>query len=1086
MIPKWTFTGAVFLLISVFSIPVLGVEHHAGMFRYPDVSTTQIVFAYAGDLWVVPIQGGSASPLTSARGPERFPCFSPDGESIAFQANYDGSSDIYTITASGGPPFRVTHHPESETPWDWTRDGRLVFSSRGIGSHPHTEELCSVPAAGGLPEKMVVPYGAMGTISSDGEWLAYTPHTADNRTLKRYRGGMATDIWLYQLKRHESLKITDWEGTDTQPMWHGHLLYYLSDAGTEHRLNIWAYDKRTEAHRQVTHFEKYDVKWPAVGTANIVFQLGSELYLLDLATEETWNVEITIPGDRPQIRTQAKDVAGQIQNRNISATGKRVVVEARGDIWTLPAHDGSPVNLTRTGGVAERDPAWSSDDRWIAYFSDETGGYELCVRQADGRGKVRTLTNLRSAFLEDPVWSPDSKRIAFWDISGTLRICDVESAALKEVYSSPGGSRPRVSWAGDSNWLTFADAESLCRSSAIWLYSMKDDSLKRVTAGMFYDSWPVFDREGRYLYFASQRDFTCPINDHLGTTWIHANTDRLYLVPLQAGGRSPFLPDSDEENSGEEKGEQKGRGDNGGAEVLKIDVDGFEQRAVVLPVEHGSFSHLAVNHEGNLLYARYPVEGTGGTRSISLFDLDAERETTVLKGVSMFVLSDEGKKLLATQSDGGMAVLNSTPNQSMGNMVSTAGMTAWIDPREEWRQIFIEAWKLQRDYFYDPNMHGLDWEAVRSQYAAMLEDCTSQDDVAYVIREMIAELNVSHAFYWGGDVETGPAVSVGMLGCDYELHQGAFRIARIYEGAPWDVQDRGPLSQPGVGVEVGDYLLAVNSVPLDPSRDPWAAFQGLAGKAVTLTVGDRADINDARDVVVEPIQDERHLRFRAWIENKRAYVEKRTDGRVGYIYVPDTGGRGQNELVRQFWGQRDKEALIIDERWNTGGNNPDRLVELLNRPVSFYWAHRYGEDQVWPTDAHHGPKCMLINGLAGSGGDLFPYLFRERRLGKLIGTRTKGGVVAVRRRFTLIDGSRIIAPARGVYEKDGTWGIEGHGVEPDIEVIDDPALMVDGGDPQLDAAIDHMIEEIRRNPYRPPARPKFPDRSGLGLAPEDR
>jgi len=500
---KFLIVQVVIQLVVAFSIFAQGAEPHAGMLRFPDVSATQIVFAYAGNLWVVSKEGGVAMPLTCPSGRERFPRFSPDGKAIAFQANYEGNVDIYTIPVAGGIPFRVTHHPEPETPWDWTGDDQLVFYCRGMGSHPHGDELFLVPASGGLPEKLDVPYGVMGMVSSDGAWLAYTPYTRDHLAWKRYRGGMATDIWLFHLKTHQSRMVTDWEGTDTQPMWSGNLLYYLSDAGPDHRLNIWTWDMRTDTKRQVTHYTEDDVKWPAVGPNDIVFQLGSGLHLLDLTTEKTRRVNITIPGDQPKLHNQAINVADCIHNRNISATGKRVVAEARGDIWTVPVHKGSPINLTRTSGVAERDPAWSPDGRWIAYFSDQTGNDELCIIGSDGKGTSRVLSELGSGFLKDPVWSPDSKTVAFWNLVGTLHIADVENGGSMQVYQSPVARCPRVSWASDSNWLTFSDAESIRRPSAILVYCVEEGRLQRVTAGMFNDTWPVFDREGRYLYFST-------------------------------------------------------------------------------------------------------------------------------------------------------------------------------------------------------------------------------------------------------------------------------------------------------------------------------------------------------------------------------------------------------------------------------------------------------------------------------------------------------------------------------------------------------------------------------------------------------
>ncbi|UCG50707.1 MAG: PD40 domain-containing protein [Candidatus Latescibacterota bacterium] len=1109
-------------LLFGFAAEAVAVEPHAGMLRYPDVSETHIAFLYANDLWLVPKEGGLATPLAGPPGAEAYPRFSPDGETIAFMGNYDGDLDLYTVPTSGGTPFRVTHHPSNEVITDWTPDGRLMFWAYGMYDYPRAQEMFTVSAEGGLPEKLPVPYGANGAVSEDGEWLAYTPHSRDHRTWKRYRGGMATDIWLFNLKTHESKKITDWEGTDTQPMWNGDKIYYLSDAGKGHRLNIWVHDVKTGENSQVTTYRDYDVKWPSIGPGSegqgeIVFQHASDIYLLDLASEKSRSISITIPGDRPKIRVQAIDTSDLIFRRDISSTGKRVVVGARGDIWTLPAKKGSPINLHRTSGYAERDPSWSPDGRWIAYFSDETGEYELYVMQSDGRGETRRLTSLKAGYLYLPTWSPDSKWICFWDKAGKLHLTDVESGKTKKVDQYKGwGRATRVSWSSDSKWMAYSLREGMITPNAIWLYDIEDEKKQKVTSGMFHDTWPTFDREGKYLYFASLRDFSSPMYEDVGTTWIYAHTDRLYAVPLTKEIASPLAPKSDDEtwdkeddekadekddeekkdeaDKEKEEGEkeEKDSKDEDKPEPVKIDLEDFERRAVLLPVERGNFSQLNVNDEGKLIYERNPLRGMDEKTSIHLLDLDEEkedeREKTVVKGVRGYAMSADGKKLLVVTWERGMAIVDAKPDQKLKDMVSTSGMMSQIDPREEWNQIFNDAWRIQRDYFYDPNMHGVDWEAVREHYGPMLKDCASREDVSYVIREMISELNVGHAYYFGGDVEEAPSVSVGMPGCDFKLENGAYRVARILEAAPWDVDGRGPLSQPGIDIKEGDYLLAVNGVPVDTAKDPWAAFVGLANRTVTLTVSEEPTMSDkARHVLVKLEGSQYMLRYRAWVEKNRAYVAEKTDERVGYIYVPNTSIWGQNELVRQYFGQVDVDALIIDERWNGGGQIPTRFIELLNRPIANYWALRDRDDSFpWPPDAHQGPKCMLINGLAGSGGDYFPFWFREAGLGKLIGTRTWGGLVGLSGNPRLIDGGYTSAPTFAFYEKDGTWGIEGHGVDPDIEVIDDPAKMVGGKDVQLDAAIDHMLDELKRHPYKKPKRPPYPDRSGMGIRDEDR
>jgi len=1108
---------------------VEGSTPHGGMMRYPDVSQTHIVFTFAADLWIVPREGGAAMPLASPAGEERLPKFSPDGKTIAFEGFYDGNRDLYTVPVEGGVPFRVTYHPADERLCNWTPDGKsLLFSYNGQSGLKRQLQLFKVAATGGLPEKLPVPYGINADVNGEGQWLAYTPHSIDTRTWKRYRGGMQTDIWLFNLTSHESRRITDWEGTDTLPMWQGNMVYFLSDRGPEHRLNIWSFDVASGKSAQVTTSREFDAKWTSIGPGSdgkgeIVYQNGPQLMLLNLGTGQTQPVKVTIPGDRPTIRPHSVNAAKFIQGAAISPTGKRAAFEARGDLWTAPAQKGTVRNITRTSGVAERDPAWSPDGQWLAYFSDATGEYELYVTQSDGLGETRQLTRDGSAFRYSPTWSPDSRHIAFCDKGGHMFLHTLAGKVTREIDVDPWANQPRFRWSGDSDWIAYAK-NLTSQANAIWLYQVSTSKLTQVTSGMFNDMWPVFDRKGDYLFYTSGREFGEPIYEDSGTTFVYGDIDRMMAVPLRKDLAAPFAPRSDEELWGdrkkkeEEKKADDKKKDDGDKEKaaasasassaasgksdaadtkseppkpVKIDLEGFEQRAVILPIKRGRFSRVEVNDEGQLLYVRNAARGIGGKAAICLFDLDDDKnekreEKVVVAETPNFAISTDGKKLLVNK-DEDFAIVDAKADQKLEKKVPLEGMNALIQPREEWAQMFMEAWRLQRDFFYDPHMHGVDWPAIRKQYEAMLADCVSREDLSYVISEMISELNVGHAYYFGGDVVIPASVSVGMLACDFELADGAFRIARICEGGPWDADARGPLSQPGVNVKAGDYLLAVNGVPPDTGKAPWASFQNMADRAVTLTISDkpRRDAS-ARDVVVRLSANEDAPRYREWIEAKRRYVSDKSGGKVGYLYVPNTGIEGQDNLFRQFYGQIEKEALIIDERWNGGGQIPTRFIELLNRPVTNYWARRDGRDWTWPPDSHQGPKCMLINGLAGSGGDMFPWLFKHNHLGKVIGMRTWGGLVGISGNPGLIDGAEVTVPTFAFYETDGTWGVEGHGVDPDIEVVDDPGKMWDGGDPQLDAAIAHMADELRTHPYKRPSRPAYPDRRGMGIRDEDK
>ncbi len=1140
----------------------------AAMLRYPDIGPEEIVFVFANNLWTVPKMGGVAKPLTTAVGAELMPRFSPDGKTIAFVANYDGNRDIYTMPTGGGVPFRVTHHPATEVLNDWNGDQGLVFTASGMEGIGRAAKLFTTKSTGGLPTALPVPYGANGTISADGEWLAYTPHSIDNRTWKRYRGGMQTDIWLYNLKSGESKLVTDWEGIDTLPMWGGSTLYYLSDQTSDpkavHKLNIWAYDTKSGKKRQVTQFADEDVKWPSIGGKEIVFQKGTKLMVLDVESGKSREISVQIPGDRPTIRARSEDVSDEVQGSSISPSAKRVAMQARGDIWTVPAENGVPRNLTRTNGVAERAPSWSPDGKLIAFFDDSTGEYELYVMPSDGKGEKKQLTTDKGPFKVRIQWSPDSKKILFADKTGTSYLIDAEGGAVKTVDKEAWRGNLDTSWSHDSNYIAYSKTLPERNSSSIWIYDVTTGTTKEVTDGTFSDSDPTFDRAGDWMYFTSQRGFNRAEYSELDTTWVYQDTARIYAVPLRKDVKNSWLLESDEEKPKEKKdadkkeedkkddddkkeegspaggdakpaepgdgqprrrrrpptemevlvqddkkpddskpadGEKK-EGDSKGEpkkeepkkegdekkkeekKPLVIEYDGFEARAIELPLGSGRIGTLAVNDKGNLIFSQ--------SGKIKIFDIkDKKKEAKDVTDGGGFQMTADGKKLLV-----GTQIVDATAG-AKGKAVVTTPMLTEIDPKTEWKQLVKDAWRIFRDYFYDPTMHGVDWKSVGDRYLAMVDHANSREDVGYIIAEMISELNVGHAYYNGRDAGGGPNVSVGMLGVDWETGIGAdgkpiYRFKHIVAGAPWDADARNPLQELGVDVKEGDYLLAVNGLPLDPAKDPWAAFQGMAGRTIVLTVGPNPTNDDkARDVVVKPIGGEDGLRYREWIESNRAYVAEKSGGKVGYIYVPNTGIDGQNDLVRQFQGQRFHPALLIDERWNGGGQIPTRFIELLNRPTTNYWARRDQQDWTWPPDAHVGPKAMLINGLAGSGGDMFPWLFKHNKLGPLVGTRTWGGLVGISGNPGLIDGVGLSVPVFAFYETDGTWGIEGHGVDPDVMVLDDPGIMkggiARGGiDPQIDKAVELLLADLAKNPPQTPKRPAYPDRKGMGLAPQDK
>ena len=1069
----------------------------ARMLRQPDVSQTHIAFVYAGDIWIVPKRGGTAERLSSPRGEESLPRFSPDGSHIAYNANYDGNIEIYVVPTDGGMPARVTYHPGADRVLDWYPDGQSILLASGMESgRQRFNQFFRVSREGGLPARLPVPYGEFGAISADGKWLAYTPRSRDFRTWKRYRGGMTSDIWLYDLAEDSATNISRDPANDGQPMWHRNTIYYLSDRGADQRHNIWAYSLKTKRTRQVTHFRDFDIRFPSIGPSDLVFEAGGRLYLLNLRNERHREVGVRVVTDRSTLRARTGKVGSQVVNTSISPTGKRVLFEARGEIFSVPSEHGVVRNLTATPGVAERFPAWSPDGRNVVYWSDRSGEYELVVRSAGGSSAERTLTSLGSGFRYQPFWSPDSRKIAFIDEDSVLRLLDVETADVKEIDRAEWASHGLLSsfsasWSPDSRWMAYAKIRDRATSS-IYLYDTRNDGIHQVTSGYYADALPSFDPEGRFLFFASNRTLQ-PVYSDVDNSWVYPNATNLVAVPLRRDIASPLQPRNDdeqikEETGGEgdegEKGEQGHEkeaegGGKGAAEgpakdqdkEVEIDLEGFERRLVVLPPEAGNYSSV-VAARGKLLYLRHPRSGSSRDvqSDLAYYDLKGRREEIVLSGVHRFRLSADGSKLLVGEGKR-FGILDVKPRQRIEQPLPVQELEMTLDPRAEWRQIFRDAWRFERDYFYDPNMHGVDWESIRGQYESLIDDAVTRWDVSFVLGEMIGELNASHTYQEGGDTQSSDRRSVGMLGIDWSIENSAYRIKRIVRGADWDSQVRSPLDEPGLEVGQGDYILAVNGVPMDTSKAPWAAFQGLGGKTVSLTVNSEATLEGSREVLVRPLADESRLRHLEWIEHNRRRVENASGGRVGYIYVRSTAIDGQTELVRQFSAQFKKPGLIIDERFNSGGQIPDRFVELLNRPVLSYWAVRDGSLSQSPPRGHFGPKVMLINGWSGSGGDALPYYFREAALGPLIGTRTWGGLIGISGAPPLIDGGSVTVPTFRMLSSRGDWFREGHGVEPDIEVLDHPAAMVGGGDPQLERAIEEVLRLLEVNP---PVRPRVP------------
>jgi tricorn protease len=820
-------------------------------------------------------------------------------------------------------------------------------------------------------------------------------------------------------------------------------------------------------------------------------------------------VPVRVFTDETTLRERTAKADTLIQNAAVSPTGKRALFEARGDVFSAPAEFGPVVNVSRSSGVAERYPRWSPDGKTLAYWSDRSGEYELTLRPAEGAAPEKKLTSLGAGFRYAPHWSPDSRMVVFIDQAMRIHVTDIASGKTTRIDESPewlnhgGLAGFDFAWSPDSRWVSYSRPTGDANNS-IFLYDTRNARLTRATTGYLNDTQPTFDPEGKYLFYASDREFD-PVYGSFDNSWTYPNPTRIVAVPLRKDVLSPLHarndaegadPKKDESKKDEPKKDDAKRPDPDKDPAVKagvqppekpvkvknvdIDFDGFESRAVVLPPAPGNYSGLRAV-KGRLLYQRQPRTGSAETkRPIVFFDFTEREEKTVLEDAGSFDVTADGKKMLVA-FQGRYAILEIKTPQKFEKPITTADMEAPVDPRAEWKQMFSDVYRFYRDYFYDEGMHGVDWTAIRQRYAKLLDDAVTRWDVDFIIGEFIGELNASHTYYGGGDKEQVPPRNVGMLGVDWQLSNGHYQVKKIVRGGPWDTGVRAPLDEPGVNVKAGDYVLAVNGVAIDTKNDPWSAFQGLGNKTVLLTVNSKPSIEGSKQVVVRTLASEVELRYRAWIEERRQIVDKATNGKVGYIYVQSTGVDAQNELVKQFMAQWKKEGLIIDERWNAGGQIPDRFIELLNRPVLAYWAVRDGESRQWPPVAHRGPQVMLINGWSGSGGDAFPTYFKQAGLGPLIGTRTWGGLIGISGAPALVDGGSISVPTFRMYDPKGNWFREGHGVDPDIEVIEDPSALANGTDPQLARAIKEVQDRIAKAP-KPPTRPapevRVPKRSG--------
>jgi tricorn protease len=1079
------------------------------LLRFPTVSKSQIVFNYAGDLWTVSRDGGEARRLTAGIGTETLPYFSPDGTMIAFTGEYDGNRDVYVVAAAGGVPRRLTYHPADEFVAGWTPDGKkILFSSWGSSFMHFEDQLYTVPVEGGFPTAVPLPVAEDASFSPDGTHIAYVPHPKWQEAWKRYHGGQTTPIWIADLKDSSTVKIPRDNSNDHHPMWVGDTIYFLSDRNGP--VGLFAYNTRTKQVSEALHSDGLDFKTASAGPGAIVIEQFGAIKLYDLQTHEARNITIRIDGDIAAVRPHfAKVESRRIQNFGLSPTGARAVFEAWGEIFTVPTDKGDIRNLTNSPAVADRDPAWSPDGKSIAYFSDESGEYELSIRDQNGIAPVRHI-NLGNppSFFYSPTWSSDSKKIAYTDKRLQLWYVDLDNPVPKLVdtdyYWTFANATTAQTWSPDNKWLAYI-RQLPSGIHAVFVYSLEQGKSFQITDGMSDALFPVWDKNGKYLYFTASTNVGLAGAGLDMTSDEHRVTRSVYVAVLSKDEKSPLAPESDEEKSkeekkpdedkdeakdksGDDKDKDKDKNKKDDAVVVKIDIDGISQRVLSLPIPAKNYTNMVGGKSGILFLSEGPLVVTEDdypnvSLTIQKFDLSKRKVDKVLEDVNDFAVSFNGEKILYRKGDSwstaspddGPGGGGGAPKPGFGPLKLDA-WEVYVEPRAMWKQIYGETWRIERDFFYDPHFHGLDLEKAKAKYAPYLDGIASREELTYLFQECLGEMTVGHMFVGGGEVNPEPKkVKGGLLGADYSLENNRYRVARVYNGENWNPGNEAPLTQPGVNVKAGDYILAVNGRELHANDNVYSFFENTAGKQVVLKVGSNPDGKDSREVTVVPVDSEENLRYLAWIESNRRRVDEATGGRVAYVHVPNTAGGGYTSFNRYYFSQVGKQAAIIDERFNEGGQLADYIIEYLKRPLLSKVVTRDGHDWSSPSEAIYGPKVMMINEMSGSGGDALPWYFRKNAIGPLIGKRTWGGLVGIGGYPELIDGGRVTAPRAAIYGLDGDWEVENHGVAPDVEVDLDPAAWRQGRDSQLEKAIEVVMLQLKQHPLQEVKRPSYPN-----------
>ncbi len=1071
------------MLLLVFLAPALISGAQDPFMQYPDIQGNIIVFASGGDLWKVPADGGTACRLTFSDGRESYPEISPDGSLIAFTGEYDGNADVYVMNINGGNITRLTYHPGFDEVIGWNSTKNKIMFTSGRNSPSRYVKMYLISPNGTGLEEMIMYDAARGSFSPDGNKIVYNKDSQDNATWKRYKGGRAQEIFIYDLKTDQETNISNYDGSDRWPMWIGDKIYFSSDR--DRVLNIWSYDTGNGKIEQVTRHKEYDVRHPDFGGNQIVYELGGDIWKLDLASGVSARVPVKILNDMEERRPYMKDIGGNITRADISPSGSRALIVARGDIFTLPAKDGPVRNLTSSSGARDKDAVWSPDGKQIAYFSDRTGEYELYTVTPDGKDDPVKLTSLGAGYRHTLKWSPDSRKIAWTDQTLTLYFIDVATKAItkvdKEEYENVDVSLDLksifdYSWSPDNRYLVYSKMNEDFMYQ-LYVYGLESKKVNCISNGLFHDFNPLFTNDGEHIVFISNRRFE-PTYCDLEWEMVYQKIAGLYSITLKKDGKSLMPYKSDVEPA---TPAAAATAPSGGTPVtVRIDFDGITDRTEALPLEKGNYRNLTVNDnalfylnsdEGN--FNRFEVAGHG-PMSLCSWSFKSAKESPLAEGIDDYRLSADGSTVIFRKGDG-VSLLPSDGGDPA--LLKLTDLKVWYNPVSEWKQIFNEAWRMERDYYYEPGMHGQDWPAVKEKYAKLVEKATCRQDLTFIIGEMIAELNTSHTYVYGGDVKRhADPVNTGMLGADYSVDRqnNLYLFSKIYREKDWSRGAYPPLAKPGVNVTEGDYLLRVNNTEVKADKDVYSYFTGLAGKQVTLTVNSRPTMAGAREVTVVPASSENSFRYMAWLESNRMAVDKASGGKIGYIYLPDTWNGSATDFPRYFYSQTKKEGLIIDGRFNGGGLDPEIFLQRLHKEPHGFWTRRQSVDQPIPHLAVDAQMALITNRYAGSGGDELPYEFRWFGMGPIIGTRTWGGLVGVSMFIDLIDGGTITVPDYRIYNEKGEWVVENEGVTPDIIIDIDSKKYSEGYDTQLMKAVEVVMKKISEEPRRWPQHKPYP------------